>query len=57
MIHNRGGYGAAVLSAERGAGYGAAVPASMVATAIAARRRSGPRPPLTPVPLRPLTTQ
>jgi hypothetical protein len=36
-------------------GYGAAPPASRVATAIAARRAYGP--PLTPQPLRPLTAQ
>jgi hypothetical protein len=55
MNHNRGGFAAAVLSGERRAGYGAVPPASRVATAIAARRAFAP--PLTPEPLRPLTTQ
>ncbi len=55
MNHNRGGFAAADLPGERRAGYGAAPPASRVATAIAARRACGP--PLTPEPLRPLTAQ
>jgi len=55
MTPNGGGFAAAVLPGERRAGYGAAPPASRVATAIAARRAYGP--PLTPQPLRPLTAQ
>jgi hypothetical protein len=55
MNHNGGGFAAAVLPRERRAGYGAAPPASRVATAIATRRAYGP--PLTPEPLRPLTAQ
>ena len=38
MNHNGGGFAAADLPGERRAGYGAAPPASRVATAIAARR-------------------
>ena len=55
LNHNGGGFAAADLPAERRAGYGAAPPASRVATAIAARRACGP--PLTPEPLQPLTAQ
>ncbi len=55
MNHNGGGFAAADLPGKRRAGYGAAPPASRVATAIAARRACGP--PLTPEPLRPLTAQ
>src|SRR5262245_53384778 len=42
MTPNRGGFAAAVLPGERRAGYGAAPPASRVATAIAGRRACGP---------------
>ena len=46
MTPSGGGFAAAVLPGERRAGYGAAPPASRVATAIAGRRACGP--PLTP---------